>query len=220
MCEPATIIAGASLLATAAGTAAQIKGQSDARKAQKSAVAAEITRQGDTRRHQLESIANTTNGIDRQSTDAATQEGAASRGAEYSAASAPAGTEYLPGQANAPQVVRDAVDQKQGAAGAYVGQQGQALANLGGWSDALFGTRRKIARNAQGIGIDATDAKASASLLGTDLAGAGFDGMGMRTAGDIGVAAGTLGAGAGQQLYDGGAKLYKQFSTPKPTGAA
>jgi hypothetical protein len=183
MCEPTTI---AALAATAVGSAMQMQGQRQAQRAQRGAVEAENTRQRGYQQQAMGYVDTAREGASRPEVESATARAVDERAtANRAAAAVPqAMGGYLPGQAGAPQIVRDEVDRQRGIASLFAGQQADARAGLGGWSDALQGVRTGITRSGQGIAMQGSFGRGSAGVLGNELQAAGGAGAGMRALGD------------------------------------
>jgi hypothetical protein len=193
MCDPVTAVA---LGSAAAGTAMQMQGQRQAQSAQRRTMADETARQNTFAAASRDRVNTATDRTGAQPTMAASEAATADRAAENRRVSAlpAAGTEYLPGQGDASQLVRDEVDRQRAKAGGYVQQQGDARANLGGWGDALFSNRQEIGRSGQDVSTNAGFARGSASVLPLELRKAQTAGQGWRTAGDLALGAGLLAA--------------------------
>jgi hypothetical protein len=196
MCEPTTIALGVSAALTALGTGAQIHGQREADTERASTIRNAITEQQGARDRGMGAALSTLPAVERPAIDAAMDRAAADRGADYAAATAPQGG-YLPSQAAAPQVVRDAVDRGRADTAGYLGQRSDALGRLGGWSDALFGVRQGVGRAGEGVAAATSAGRGAASLLPGALQAAGGAGSGWRLAGDLMNMAGQFAGAAG-----------------------
>jgi hypothetical protein len=196
MCSVDPVSLGVALGSAALGSAMQQQGQRQAQSAQRATMGAETARQNTFAAASRDRVGAATDRTGAQPTMAASEAATADRAAENRRVSAlpAAGTEYLPGQGDASQLVRDEVDRQRGVAGAYVGQQGDARANLGGWGDALFGNRIEIGRSGQDVSTNAGFSRGSAGVLPMELSAARGQGQGWRTAGDLVTGAGLLAA--------------------------
>jgi hypothetical protein len=194
MCNPVAAIAIGSALA---GTAMQVQGQRQATRAQNDVASAERIRQDGSRARSIAFTDTAREGASRGTTDQAMAQSAAERAVDYRAAAPVPAAQggYLPGQGGGPQVVRDEVDRQRGLAAAFSNQQAGARANLGGWSDALFGARTGIARAGQGAAQESSFSRGSASLLPGDMQAAAQRGANWRMAGDLVAGGGNLAAG-------------------------
>lgn len=208
MCDPVTAVA---LGAAAAGTGLQVAGQRQSDRAEASAIRNETARQNriaDASRTRLDT---TLGQVSQSMSDAEMARATDSRAESMRAASSlpGPGQGYLPGQAAAPQIVRDEIDRQRGLSSMFLNQQAGARANLGGWSDALFNSRVASGRGAQDIGTNASFARGSAGVLPLEMRAAAGRGAGLRTAGNLVAGAGMLAA-----PWAGG-QLSGLFATPQ-----
>lgn len=191
MCSPAL---GVALGSAVVGSAMQMQGQRQAQAAQSRTMAAEQARQDSFAAASRDRVGTATDRVGAPATIAATEAATADRAAELRRVSTPATGQYLPGQGDAPQIVRDEIERRRAEAAGYLDQQGDARARLGGWGDALFGARQEIGRSGQDVATEAGFARGSAAVLPAELRAAQQRGQGWRTAGDLVTAGGMLGA--------------------------
>jgi hypothetical protein len=201
MCEFTTAAYIAAALAVA-GTAAQQIGQQQARKAESAAVQAEALRQEEFSRRQRKAIDTGREAFEEPTIQAAQDKAAGERETAYRAAASPSIAGYLPGQSDAPQVVRDAVDSRRVANADTLGGEAQRKAALEAWSDALLGGRIAIGRSAQDVSREASFAQGSRSAGAMEQSAAKMKGQGWRTAGDMLQLAGQV-VGMGSSMTSG-----------------
>jgi hypothetical protein len=257
MCEP-VLIASAALAAAGAGATAYGNAQSakatnsalmqstantaEANRRAYEAARATTEQQAERNKQGVQAVTETVPAVSRPAVDAAAAAAAAQRQQQYRAA-APAETGYLPGQSSAPQVVRDAVDAERAKTAGTLGAQADALAQMRGWSDALFGVGRNITgtqERVQRIGGAASNenrlAQAAAagqaqlgnyrqSLDNLNIGMAGQTGNGWRTVGSLASGVGNLGiAASGSPLwgsiFGGPAKIPASASAMSAIGRA
>lgn len=169
MCDTTS---GLALGTAGVGSALQIAGQNQAAKAQTNAAAAQaavkrdaLAKQGAYRDQNMASVQQTTQQASPDALAASTAGSAAKRSADYTAATASPTDAALSGSAGGNQFVSDALSKSRAANDQYFAGQSGALANMGGWSDALQGLNFSLGRNAQGINTTNSFARGDASLL-------------------------------------------------------
>jgi len=213
MCDVTAAIA---LGSAVAGSALQSRGAAQAQKAEAGVAAAERGRQDGYRRTAMNYVDTAREGASRPALDAGAASAAAGRAASLrTAGQVPAAQGgYLPGMESGPQSVRDEVDRQRGLASAFVGQQGDARAALGGWGDAMQASRTGIARSGQGVATEAGFARGSADAMPAEITAAGSKGSGTRMLGDLVAGGGNLAAAT----Y-GGAKGWGSLFSAAPVAA-
>lgn len=229
MCDPVSIaIAGAAL--SVAGTGASAVGSMRARDATNAATQQAMANTAAANRRAYERAAATNEDQARANTQAINtvtqaaprvaqapaelEQAAALRTGQYMAAS-PAETGYLPGQVNAPQVVRDAVDAQRAKTAVSLGQQAAGLGNMRGWGDTVFGINRTVQQTGETAGQIAGAARGNARVAAAGAAGderllgqqqaldnfriglATQTGSGMRAIGDVAKGVGNIGVAYG-----------------------
>ena len=151
-------------------------------------------------------------------------------------AASPAATGYLPGQTNAPQVVRDAMDAERAKTAAVLGQQADALGAMRGWGDTMFGINRTVAQTGESVARQADAARGNARVAAagaeSDARNAAYQqavdnyrmglatqtGAGLRAVGDIAKGAGNLGVSYGMNP-SGWAGLFGGPAVPASASA-
>lgn len=201
MCEFTTAAYVAAALAVAA-TAAQQVGAAQARKAETGAVQAEAERQRAIADRQMAATAQAQQSFEQPQIQAAQAKATGERETAYRAAAAPSITAYLPGQADAPQVVRDSVDQRRATDAGVLGAEAHNKAALEGWGDALLGGRIAIGRGAQEVAKQASFSQGSRNVLPSELAAAKYKGQGWRDLGTgLQIASQVVGMGGGSGAF-------------------
>lgn len=190
----APYLAAASAAASLAGSQQQIQGQQKAeRQRQQTAAEAEAV-QSKSREDALRASAEGRQGYEPENLQAEAERAGADRAEGYRrAVVSPA--EYLPGQSQGGGAVRDYIDRTRGENDKFTGQQATALAELSGWSDALFGAEQRRQRGIERVSLADSASRGNAGGLASRLALAGQAGAGNRTIGDALVGAGQVGLG-------------------------
>ena len=250
MCEPTTI-ALAGLALSAVGTGVSAVSGMQARKATQRAADESMRNTAEANKRSIErakatneqqsqanqQIAQTVTQAPEKITEVAGEQDQAAqiRAAQYRAAS-PAATGYLPGQTNAPQVVRDAMDAERAKTAAVLGQQADALGAMRGWGDTMFGINRTVAQTGESVARQADAARGNARVAAagaeSDARNAAYQqavdnyrmglatqtGAGLRAVGDIAKGAGNLGVSYGMNP-SGWAGLFGGPAVPASASA-
>lgn len=213
MCDPISI-AGAAL--TVGSTVANSAAAGRAANARTDVLNAERTRQGT-----LDQEAQALNDRSRdryKDVDGQREEKAQKLG-DYLAAPAEAGPANQAAAMPAPtnNIVTREMNRKSDEAGAFVGQQGQALAQLRSFGDLLGDTSRAQARDGSLVGQVGGFKRGSTNIMPLELDAASQKGAGLRTLGDIMGGLGSIGLSAG--LTGGGGSLAGMFGGGQPLTA-
>lgn len=204
MCDPI------SLGLLAAGTAMQVVGNNQAKRASWDAYNAEQTRQKAKTAEQDNLLDQSYSTADKLKDPNAQNDAAAKRTAAFVSAlnARPATTAYLPGQDAAPKVIADTAANAAAGQSAYSNQQAGALANMTGANDQLLNTNLALNRNSQTIGQLGQDKYHSAQVLDSELNAAKYKGGTLRGLGGLGQLLGMaalnpfagMGAGVGTKV--------------------
>lgn len=183
MCFPHAI----PIAITLAGAGAQFIGQKRADKAREAAFAAEQLRQHSFDKEQNAHFDDSLDRARKLVDPQATQDAAAERNARYQAALQSAGDagSYLPGSDSAPQIVADTAASAGAASDAGAAGLGTALANLGGFDDALQETNIGLGRDAGAISQLAGFRRGSLEASQAELRAAAEKGKTLRTLGSL-----------------------------------
>lgn len=210
MCDPVTLTAVA---LTAAGTAAQAEGQSQARHAQQGAVSGEIGRQKVYRDKSLASEGDTLQGVSRPVQDKLASDAEAKRGVNYAApiggpsptAGASGSSPYVsPLAPSNPAIAAEFQRQGDNQQSKSLGEA-LAKARLDSYGDANLMTGIRTQHNAQDIGINSAEARGSNAVLPFELEAAKRKGAGMRALGDVLTLSGSIVGMGGAGLFGSGA---------------
>jgi hypothetical protein len=173
----------------------QADGQQKAEKARQQTLADETARQTTFRRQGIHNVEQAAEQSARPAVDQALAQNTDRREANLAAVTGapPAAT---PNGIGGNAVVAGALDANRGRTNAMLSQTNAALANTGGWGDALFGIQRAGQRSAEGVAQAIGNARGSGGTLGGRLAADAYAGSNLRTAGNGVVALGALAPGA------------------------
>ncbi|MCO6415699.1 hypothetical protein JYK14_05840 [Siccirubricoccus sp. KC 17139] len=207
MCELTSAAYIAAALA-AAGTTAPVIGQQQSRDAEQRAIAAEALRQQEFSDRQRAAVDTGRQAFEQENIQDAQAKAGQQREDAYRTAAEPSIPTYLPGQENAPQVVRDAVDQRRAANASTLGEEAKRKAALESWADALLGGRIAVNRSGQGVAREASFAQGSMEANKAERAAAKQKGSDWRFVGDLlNGAAMVVGAGGYRQRADARERL-------------
>lgn len=145
MCDPITVL---SVGSTILGTALQMKSQADARSEQKAILRRNSEAQDKLMQKNSAELVKAREGFNRENFDSAMSNETADLTQKYQAAQSDGGIpgEFSYGKTEAPQIVKDFEMQKRGQAKAFTNDYAAKLADMAGFSQAMFdkqtGTRR------------------------------------------------------------------------------
>lgn len=182
----------ASLIASAAGTAASYAGAEKVKKQQKRMLDIEGERQREYQDRIDRRVAQTGSQVDRLATERQMQAGAQQRMSAMPDVAPPAG-EYIQGVSDAPEVVKSDL------ARVFLNelQRGKgemrARAKLGGYKDAMLAQQFALARSGQDVGREVGFSQGSQGALGAELDAAHFKGVPYNLSADVLNSLGQLG---------------------------